>query len=256
MNIFSAKHLTLLSALVLSFAVPESAEANSKRKRQNQEQGPLLAQADGKANKKRRRKRNRRRKMQRQKQQEMQAAENAKPNTHAAQEGSVEPYKWELGLTSDLSRTTSKQGDAETGYGSYNLNLKALYLVSNSFEVGGQLAYDETTTKVEDSESGSSSYMLHLLGKYNFGNLDEDTFLFFVYGGFGFGNATTKAGDTESSVSRSGYRLGLGSHYFVDSNVALTTQIDMESNSEKPEEGDAVESTRLHLLQIGFSLFL
>lgn len=176
---------------------------------------------------------------------------------HAEHEGKDAPYAWDVGLLSDFRIVNSQTGDADpVGQGEYFLNGRALYIIGGSFEVGGDLEYSEVTVKTEDNETKNSSYVLTILAGYNFGSIDEDKMVFFARGGFGFGSSTVDLGDDSTSNSITRLTLAGGLHYFVDSNVALTTEIAYDADTVKPEEGDPTDVTTIHIARIGFSLFI
>jgi len=207
-------------------------------------------------------KRKRSKKKRRKKKAKVEAGVAAEGKTmHAAHEGLDKPYQYQVGLYSDFAILNSQTGDSKSGSGKYTLNLRALYIIGGSFEAGGELDYSETTVKGKESEKLDRSYVLTVLGVYNFGNLDVDQTIFFVKFGFGFGSATSssKVGDekVDGSASITRLTLGLGMHYFVDSNVAITTQFVYDSDTSKDEDADdpTVTST-IHLAKIGFSLFI
>ena len=210
--------------------------------------------------KKRKRRKNRRKKRKK----NMEATDGAATDTtmHAEHEGKDEPYMFEVSLLSDFKQISTTVGDADpVGSGNYNLSGRMLYIIANSIQVGADLTYDDSTTKFEESESSDTAYVLTLLGGYNFGNIDEDSMVFFVRAGFGFGSTSSKttsdAGDVEADASLSRITFALGLHYFVDSNVALTTEFAYDSDTLKPSEGDIeTKVTTIHFARIGFSLFI
>ncbi len=185
------------------------------------------------------------------------AASGGGSNPHKAQEGVEEPYSWEVGLLSDFVVNSTKTGEAKGGSADYNLEAKGLYIIAKSLELGGSFDYAEQSTKTKDSKSDDTRYILSLIGVYNFGNLDHDVFVFFVDANFGFGASSGKAGEVKTSSSITQYGLGFGAHYFVDSNVALTGEFKYDAGSEKVKDApDPTSFTQMHLMRIGFSLFL
>jgi opacity protein-like surface antigen len=142
------------------------------------------------------------------------------------------------------------------------LSAKMLYIIAQSFEVGGGLDYSERSSKSKDAEdetvvNSSSDYVLRLQAIYNFGNLDTDTMVFFAGLGLGIGSGKDKAGDLTSSSSSTQFGLNLGIRYFVDSNVALTGEFSYDTGSKKIQDvDDPVKFSSIHVMNIGFSLFL
>jgi hypothetical protein len=182
------------------------------------------------------------------------------PELHAKQEGATdEPYKWQVSLLSDFSLTTGKQGEAKTGSADYDLLGRAGYIISKSIVIGGELDYSETSFKVDGETNTASAWVLSAIGAYNFGNLDEDEMVFFIFGDFGIGQGSSKAGDDTVKTSKSKFGFGAGLHYFMDTNVALTTEFSYELGTDKvtsPSGADPNKYSTLHLARIGFSLFL
>lgn len=176
---------------------------------------------------------------------------------HGAQE-SPGKYSWQVSLMSDFKQVSQQIGDAKSGSGNYDLDAMALYVIGDSLEVGGGLTYSETTIKYEESTSKDSSMLIRLKGVYNFGNLHTDTSVFFAGLGLGFGNSSSKVGDGEeakSSITQFG--LGLGMHWFVDSNVAFTGEFSYDTGSAKQDGADeAAKFTEIHFIKLGFSLFI
>ncbi len=178
-------------------------------------------------------------------------------SVHSAQERMVEPYTWELQLASDFGTTTTTIGDAETASADYSLGLSALRVIGNSFEIGGQVSYSESSSKEGDDTNTDSTYLLSLLAKYNFGNLNEDVVIFYLFGAVGYGGNSTKSGDATSETSIMAFGGGLGMSYFLDSNVALFGQAayDMRTLTVEDAEED-IKQTNLHFLQLGLSVYL
>ena len=177
--------------------------------------------------------------------------------SHPEQE-SAGPYKWHVSLLSDFSQISQQVGDAKSGSGNYELDAMGLYIIGGSVEVGGGLTYSEKTIKYEESTSKDSSMIIRLKGVYNFGDLQNDSSVFFVGLGLGFGNSSSKAGDAdEAKSSITQFGLGLGMHYFVDSNVAFTGEFSYDTGSSKADGADeAAKITEIHFIKLGFSLFL
>jgi len=85
--------------------------------------------------------------------------------------------------------------------------------------------------------------------------------VFFLSLGIGFGGGsskTTREEETsEAKYSVNQFGFGLGLRYFVDSNVALTTEFVYESGSSKGEDAEeATKFTKIHIAKIGFALFI
>ncbi len=177
--------------------------------------------------------------------------------SHPEQE-SPGPYKWHVSLLSDFSQISQQVGDSKSGSGNYKLDATGLYIIGGSIEVGGGLAYSETTVKYKEATSKDSSMIIKLKGVYNFGDLQNDSSVFFVGLGLGFGNTSSKTGDAdEAKSSITQFGLGLGMHYFVDSNVAFTGEFSYDTGTSKADGADeAAKLTEIHFLKLGFSLFL
>jgi hypothetical protein len=178
-------------------------------------------------------------------------------SVHGAQE-SPGKYSWQVSLLSDFRQVSSQVGESKSGSGKYDLDALGLYVIGDSLEVGGGLTYAETTTKYEESTSKSSSVLIKLKGVYNFGNIHTDTSVFFAGLGLGFGSSSSKDGDADevkSSVTQFG--LGLGMHWFVDSNVAFTGEFSYDTGSSKADGAEeATKFTEIHFIKLGFSLFI
>lgn len=185
---------------------------------------------------------------------------------HKAQEGHDTPYSWEVGLRSDLQRVTTEtkaEGEGaeavKGGFGEYDLALRGLYVIGHSFEVGAELSYYEKSTKVDESKTKETRLKLIPEVLYNFGNVDKDVNVFFVYGGLGISQDSVKSDTSETNASLTGIVAGLGLHHFVDSNVAISAEVqfDLDSGSSKSGEAKAtVSQTSIHLLKLGFTLFI
>ena len=178
---------------------------------------------------------------------------------HAQQDGGnpEAPYKWEASLLSDFARKTSTTAGVSSGSGTYDLDALGLYVISSLIEVGPRVTYHESTAKLGEASITDRAYGLAGVAKINFGDINRDEHLFFAKLFFGFGSDTSKTGDADAAkTSSTQYGLGLGFHYFVDSNVALTAEVSYEGGSEKPAEGEATSVSTIHLMKIGFSLFL
>ena len=180
---------------------------------------------------------------------------------HAAQAGVEEPYKWQVSLLSDFALNNQQTGEAKSGTADYDLSTKVGYIIASSIIAGGGLDYSESSYKTEldgeDVTNSSRDYLLQLFGVYNFGNLDTDEMVFYVQLGLGIGSGSSKAGDVETSSSSTSFGLGIGMHYFVDSNVALTSEFSYDTGSSKVKDQDEpTKFSSIHLMRIGFSLFL
>jgi opacity protein-like surface antigen len=176
---------------------------------------------------------------------------------HAAHEGQDAPYKFQVSLLSDFAINNQTQGEAKTGTANYDLSGRFGYIITPSIIAGMNLTYSEESYKTEDDTNKSSGYLLGLFGDYLFGDVDKDQMVFFVELGFGFGSESSKAGDVETKASSTQFGLGFGLHYFVDSNVALTGQFNYDTGSKKVDGADEpIKFTSMHLMKIGFSLFL
>ncbi len=191
------------------------------------------------------------------------------PKASGATEGTSsvapdEPYQWEIALLSDFFSRSQTQGEQKSGDGNYELTLRALYLYSPSFAVGPDLSYVDRTSKYEtdlrsDQVVNNRAYNFTLLGKYIFGDLNRDQGLFYAFLGIGYvggGNST----DGEDDISLSGSRIvaGGGFHYFVDSNVAGSAEIEYTTGTLKSDAEGAkpIQYTELHVMRIGMNLFL
>lgn len=247
---------TMFSATTIASPVyqPDRIDAEEKP-------GPMLAQS-----KKRKKKKKKRKKSSEEAGTSQSAAptESAAPATgatadasHPEQESSG-PYKWHVSLLSDFSQVSQQVGSSKSGSGKYELDALGLYIIGGSIEVGGGLSYSETTTKYKESSSKDSSMIIKLKGVYNFGNLQNDSSVFFAGLGLGFGSTSSKAGDAdEAKSSITQFGLGLGMHYFVDSNVAFTGEFNYDTGTSKADGADeAAKITEIHFLKLGFSLFL
>lgn len=176
---------------------------------------------------------------------------------HSKQEGKETPYKYQVSLLSDFAINNEQTGDAKTGTADYDLRGKFGYIIARSIILGLGLDYTESSFKTEEDTSTSSEYLIRLFGDYVFGNLDVDEMLFFVELGFGVGSSKSKEGDVESSTSSTQFGLGLGIHYFVDSNVAFTGEFSYDTGSRKVKDVDEpTKFSSIHLMRLGFSLFL
>lgn len=176
---------------------------------------------------------------------------------HAAQAGAETPYKWQVSLLSDFAINNEQTGDAKSGSADYDLSGKAGYIVGSSIILGLGLDYTESSFKTDDETNTSSDYLLRLFFDYVFGDLNKDEMLFFVEAGFGIGSSKSKAGDVESKGSSTQFGVGLGIHYFVDSNVAFTGQFSYDTGSRKVDGvDDPTKFSSIHLMRLGFSLFL
>ena len=224
----------------------------------NQFEGRRLAKCKRKMMAKRDRRKNRRQRNRRpQVEKEQEAAAATGETMHAEQEGTDEPYFLDISLLSDLSVNKQKTGEASTGTADYNLGLRALYIIGGSFEVGPEITYFESSYKTEDETNTSDEYTLGLLAKYNFGELDKDIWVPFVGVGFGIGAGKSKVGEEETKSSSTRFGLDLGTHYFVDSNVALTGEVGYDTGSRKVDgQDEKSDFTELQILKLGFSLFL
>jgi len=276
MNVFSFRVLSLLLAagfLFLcdagdSFVLAQGAQQSSLG--ESQEGALLLAQSE-------RKKHSRSPKERRKKKAPVQQGDSsapaeapadavAAPSIHAAHEGKDEPYSWHVELLSSLMRFDQQpEGGDKIGSGYYSFDLKLLKVIASSIEVGPILSWSDSTTKIKGSDpSKSQSLTAGLRLGYNIGNLDKDLLLPFIWVGFGIINEKEESGNTTSATSGTGFGVGAGLHYFVDSNVALTGEFSLASDSlttkVKIGEGTEVESkakrTVLDFLSLGFSLFI
>jgi hypothetical protein len=180
---------------------------------------------------------------------------------HRAQEGSFdELYTWELGLVSDLSRTTTKtkagDNEEEGGFASYDFSLKALRFFGRSFALGLGGNYSEITEKTEDETNTNRSYVVGPVVKYYVGDINEDVGLAFIKGEFAMGGSLHKKGDVETKTSLMQFGGGLGYAYFIDTNVSLSAEAGVVMGTEKSEEDLEISFQRIHFLTIGISLFL
>jgi len=176
---------------------------------------------------------------------------------HAAQAGAEEPYKWQVSLLSDFALNNSQTGEAKSGTADYDLSTKVGYIIASSIIAGGGLDYSESAFKTEEDTNTTRSYLLKFFGAYNFGDLDKDEMVFYAQLGLGIGSSSSKAGDAETSASSTSFGLGVGMHYFVDSNVALTGEFSYDTGSSKVKDQDEpTKFSSIHLMRIGFSLFL
>ena len=191
------------------------------------------------------------------------SASEEKPSTRGGDHGMQEragKYTWHAALLSDFRQQRTETKVSKGGSGNFDLDLMALYVTAIGLEVGGQLNYTESTVKgsSDDSTSKASAMLFRLKSVFNFGNIQKKPFIFFAGASLGFGSASAKIGtgdDAKTSLTRFG--LGIGAHYFVDSNVAITgeTQIDTGSNKGKGDAGET-KVTDIHFLKLGFSLFI
>ena len=190
-----------------------------------------------------------------------------KPGTgiHANQIGIDNPYSWHMAMLSSFGKTDRKQGDIKSGYASYNLQIKSLYIMGAMFELGPEIEFFESSAKQDGKTNKISSWVASLVMAFNFGNLDTDVVVPFVDLKVGAGQDTEKFGDSKAVSSVTQYGLGLGLHWFVDSNVAFTGRMGYSAGSAKSKTtangqtidgGDPVESTSIDYLDLGFSLFL
>ena len=77
--------------------------------------------------------------------------------------------------------------------------------------------------------------------------------------GQGVGASTGFFGRDRKHERRIAVGFGAGLHYFMDTNVALTTEFSYELGTDKvtsPSGADPNKYSTLHLARIGFSLFL
>jgi|GEM_PF-2739355 len=194
-----------------------------------------------------------------------QAAAKTGTGVHATQEGVDEPYSWHMALLSSFGKTERKQGTVKSGHATYNLQLKALYVVGAMFEVGPEIEFFESSAKQDDVTNKSSAWMASIVMVVNFGNVDSDVYVPFLDLKIGSGQDTDKFGDSTTTSSLTQYGLGLGLHWFVDSNVAFTGRMGYSAGTAKSKTkaggvttdgGDPVKSTAVDYLDLGFSLFL
>ena len=178
-------------------------------------------------------------------------------NLHVKQEGVETPYKWQVSLLSDFVVNNETTGEAKTGSADYSLAGKAGYIIASSIILGLGLDYYESSFKTEEDTNTSSEYLIRFFFDYVFGDLDKDDMLFFVELGLGIGSSESKTGEVESKGSSSQFGLGLGLHYFIDSNVAFTGQFSYDTGSRKVDgQDDPTKFTSMHLMRLGFSLFI
>lgn len=185
------------------------------------------------------------------------AAEGGATAEHGVQE-STGVYKWQVSLLSDFKIVSSQTGESKSGSGAYDLDGTGLYIIGNSLEVGGGLAYSEETTKFEESSNKSTAYLMRFIGVYNFGNLNTDSSVFFTGLSLGIGSRSSKVGDgDEAKGSVTQFGLGLGMHWFVDSNVAFTAEFRYDTGSLKTDgQDEPTKFSEIHIAKLGFSLFL
>lgn len=224
---------------------------------QAEKPGILLAQAKKRKKKKKKRKKTSDEAPAEEMGMEKEAGAGSAGGEHGAQEATGN-YKWQISLLSDFKIVSQQTGDAKSGSGKYDLDVLGLYIIGNSIEVGGGLVYNEETVKFEESSNKTTSYLLRFAGVYNFGNLNTDSSVFFTGLNLGVGSRSSKTGDADeqkSSVTQFG--LGVGMHWFVDSNVAFTAEFRYDTGSLKTDGADEpTKFSEIHIAKLGFSLFL
>jgi hypothetical protein len=189
------------------------------------------------------------------------AESGAPASVHGAQE-SPGLYKWHVSLLSDFKIVNQQTGDAKSGSGNYDLDALGLYVIGESLEIGGGMVFKEKTEKYKTSSNKTTSYLLKLKGIYNFGNIHSDSSVFFTGLSLGFGSNSVKieGDEVDSSESKSSitqFGLGLGMHWFVDSNVAFTAEFSYDTGTLKGDGGgDPTKFSEIHIAKMGFSLFL
>ena len=176
---------------------------------------------------------------------------------HEKQEGEFDkPYKWELDFDVELTRVTeAEDGVAGDGFGRFSFSADALYIFSGKIGIGPLFDFTQKSTSADDSEQ---SIVFGAKAKYNFGLVDEDIWLFFVEARFALGSTKETiggvAGDANPTTLFGG---GIGVHYFVDSNVALTALIDFRRSQTKNTATEVVTiRNTLGLLRAGLTIFI
>ncbi len=260
----SNKTKTAIFAIAFAFVVPEAMPAFALASDTTISEKPSIQLAQAKKRKKKKKKR--KKKSEDGNSQEAAPSEGAAPaaaegaapaSVHGEQE-SPGLYKWHMSLISDFKIVSEQTGEAKSGSGNYDLDAMGLYVIGESLELGGGLEFKEQTLKYEDSSNKTSFYLLKLKGVYNFGNIHNDSSVFFTGLSLGFGSSSSKAGEADevkSSVTQFG--LGLGMHWFVDSNVAFTAEFSYDTGTLKASGGgDPTKFSEIHIARMGFSLFL
>ncbi len=261
MNLHKTK--TAILAIVCGFTIPEALPAFGQSAGSTINEKPSIQLAQAKKRKKKKKKRKKKSDDGSQgvapiEGESSAPAEGSAPASVHGEQESPGLYKWHVSLLSDFKIVSEQTGDAKSGSGNYDLDALGLYVIGESLEIGGGLVFKEKTEKYEDSSNKTTSYLLKLKGVYNFGNIHSDSSVFFTGLSLGFGSNSVKIGEgdeVKSSITQFG--LGLGMHWFVDSNVAFTAEFSYDTGTLKGDGGgDPTKFSEIHIAKMGFSLFL